>query len=152
MQEEIQREYGNNAIQTDFVASSVTHRGNSSANGGNGYKFSKSNSGKRPVTGASVVCEVFHLQGHCKDKCFCVHDYPSWHRIFGKPKPKPKHQVELAHAYNVLSENTTNQVSVSNPENESTGFISAQYQQLMCMIQSGFKELSANVSFSSTRS
>lgn len=55
-------------------------------------------------------------------------------------------------AYNVLSENTTDQVSLSKPENESTGFTSAQCQQLMSMIQSGFKELSANASFSFTGS
>lgn len=39
---------------------------------------------------SSVICEFCHMQGHIKDKCFCVVGYPSWHHLFGKPKPKPR--------------------------------------------------------------
>lgn len=30
------------------------------------------------------------MSGHLRANCFCIHGYPSWHRLFGKPKPKPK--------------------------------------------------------------
>lgn len=30
------------------------------------------------------------MTGHLKEKCYCIHGYPSWHKLFGKPKPKPK--------------------------------------------------------------
>lgn len=81
----------------------MTRGGNSSATRENGYKVNKPNSGKRNVTDASIVCEVCHLTVHSKDKCFYVHGYPSWHRLFGKPKPKPKNRnhTKSAQAYNV---------------------------------------------------
>lgn len=39
---------------------------------------------------SSVVCDYCHMSGHLRDKCYCIHGYPSWHKLFGKPKPKPK--------------------------------------------------------------
>lgn len=30
------------------------------------------------------------MTGHTKEKCYCIHGYPSWHKLFGKPKPKPR--------------------------------------------------------------
>lgn len=45
---------------------------------------------KKQTTDSSLVYEYYYMQGHFKDKCFCVVGYPSWNRLFGKPKPKPK--------------------------------------------------------------
>lgn len=49
----------------------------------------KSNSGRKLMDG-SIMCDYCHMSGHPKDKCYCVHEYPSWHKLFEKPKPKPK--------------------------------------------------------------
>lgn len=139
MQEENQREFGVTSVQTDSIALSVKNHESHSAAG----KMGKAITGKRNVTDATIVCEVCHLSGHNKDKCFCVHGYPSWHKLFGKPKPKPKIQSKSSHAYNVISDGSDS-VSTAKPTTESAGFTTAQYQQLMTMIQSGFKEMSAN--------
>ncbi|XP_074378112.1 uncharacterized protein LOC141719636 [Apium graveolens] len=39
---------------------------------------------------STVICDFCHMSGHLKDKCYCIHGYPSWHKLFGKPKLKPK--------------------------------------------------------------
>ncbi|KAL8113535.1 hypothetical protein AgCh_020748 [Apium graveolens] len=28
--------------------------------------------------------------GHTKDKCYCIHGFSPWHKLYGKPKPKPR--------------------------------------------------------------
>lgn len=28
------------------------------------------------------------MTGHTKDKCYCIHGFPSWNKLFGKPKPR----------------------------------------------------------------
>lgn len=52
-------------------------------------KSHKGNVQKR-VNDSNIICEFRHMTGNLKDKCYCIHGYPSWHRLFGKPKPKPK--------------------------------------------------------------
>lgn len=37
-----------------------------------------------------MVCDFCHMAKNLREKCYCIHGYPSWHRLFGKPKPKPK--------------------------------------------------------------
>lgn len=37
-----------------------------------------------------LICDFCHMTGHLKDKCYFIHGYPSWHKLFGKPKPKPR--------------------------------------------------------------
>ncbi|KAL8113534.1 hypothetical protein AgCh_020747 [Apium graveolens] len=36
----------------------------------------------------SVVMAI--KNGHTKDKCYCIHGFPPWHKLYGKPKPKPR--------------------------------------------------------------
>lgn len=56
-----------------------------------GSKLSTFKGNKTPSTSHTAgVCDYCHMTGHIKDKCFCLHGYPNWHRIFGKPKPKPR--------------------------------------------------------------
>ncbi|KAK1396586.1 hypothetical protein POM88_006449 [Heracleum sosnowskyi] len=152
MQEENQREFGNSSIITEYVALAV-QGGNTEFTGG--YKTSRQPGqqtvgfAKRSVSDASLICEVCHLTGHSKDKCFCVYGYPSWHRLFGKPKPKPKSQIRISHAHNVIADTPT---SESKSPAEAAGFTTAQCQQIMTMIHSGFKELSAANSSSASGS
>lgn len=40
---------------------------------------------------SSLICDYCHMSGHLRDKCYCIHGYPAWHRLFGKPKPNPKY-------------------------------------------------------------
>ncbi|XP_074327508.1 uncharacterized protein LOC141665422 [Apium graveolens] len=39
---------------------------------------------------ADELCDFCHNTGHHQDKCFFLHGYPDWHRLYGKPKPKMK--------------------------------------------------------------
>ena len=60
----------------------------------------------------ALFCDYFQLTGHTRDKCFCLHGYPDWHRLYGKPKPQPRiHKgnskpKQSAHAYNVSTKST----------------------------------------------
>ncbi|XP_074352226.1 uncharacterized protein LOC141691382 [Apium graveolens] len=45
---------------------------------------------KKNASDSPIICEFCQMHGHTKDKCFCVVGYPSWRRLFGKPKPKPR--------------------------------------------------------------
>lgn len=47
-------------------------------------------SAKNSTCASSLLCEFCHMTGHSKDKCFCIHGYPEWHKLYGKPKPKPQ--------------------------------------------------------------
>lgn len=52
-----------------------------------GYKPSPGN--RKSGNESQVVREVCHLTGDTKEKCYCIHGYPSWHKFFGKPIIKP---------------------------------------------------------------
>ncbi|XP_074372026.1 uncharacterized protein LOC141712832 [Apium graveolens] len=139
MQEENQRELGINTNVTESVALSVKTYDKSYDNQRGGLKSGRQSNVKKPEN--AEICDFCQMSGHSRDKCFCVHSYPPWHRLHGKPKPKPKHQVKASHAYNV---NTTPSESVTAVKAPDTArFTNAQCQQLMTMIQSSFKELSA---------
>ncbi|XP_074336773.1 uncharacterized protein LOC141673945 [Apium graveolens] len=79
---------------------------------------------KKSASDNSVICEFYQMSGHTKDKYFCVHGYPPWHRLHGKPKPRPKSQIRTSHAYNV-STNTFDVVQTPKVA-EATCFTSAQ--------------------------
>ncbi|XP_074323717.1 uncharacterized protein LOC141660627 [Apium graveolens] len=82
LQEENQREIQHSALSNDNLAMAVK----SNYSGKN--QQPKFNSHKK--VDSTVICDFCHISGHLKDKCYCIHDYPSWHKLFGKPKPKPK--------------------------------------------------------------
>lgn len=48
------------------------------------------NNFQRKGSDSGISYEFCHMPGHVKEKCYCIHGYPSWHKLFGKPKPKPK--------------------------------------------------------------
>lgn len=31
--------------------------------------------------------------GHTRERCFCLHGIPPWHRLHGRPKPKPMNNL-----------------------------------------------------------
>ncbi|WOH03984.1 hypothetical protein DCAR_0623389 [Daucus carota subsp. sativus] len=84
-------------------------------------RFNKKNQSQVEVIkkgGDAVVCDFCHMPGHLKDKCYCIHGYPSWHRLFGKPKPKPKNAGQR----NSVVENVvTEDVSTGSQLGNSTG-------------------------------
>ncbi|KAL8119577.1 hypothetical protein AgCh_016903 [Apium graveolens] len=49
----------------------------------------------------NVQCEYCHMPGHSKDKCYCLHGNPTWHKLYGKSKPKPQF-ANLAKANSVV--------------------------------------------------
>lgn len=138
MQEENQREISVNNSVTDVVALSVKNHDNQEGHTGHHTSKAGRQNNAKKSTDTFVIYEFCRMSSHTKDKCFCVHGYPPWHRLHGKPKPKPKNQIRTAHAYNV-STNSSDQVQ-ENKSTESAGFINTKYQQLMTMIQSVFKE------------
>lgn len=92
LQEENQRDvhnldgfnYGNVALNVrSNVQGKFTNKTASSAQNSGGFL-------KKQNVDSTLVCEYCHMSGHSKDKCFCVVGYPSWHRLYGKPKPKPR--------------------------------------------------------------
>ncbi|XP_074367025.1 uncharacterized protein LOC141707640 [Apium graveolens] len=81
---------------------------------------------KKNTADTPVYCEYCHMTGHVKDKCFCLHGYPVWHKMHGKPKPKPKHltsRTTIA-AQSQTQENASNGVSATECDVQNT----AQFQ------------------------
>ena len=147
LQEENQRDCSSGSVvSAENTALSVRNyeTGKSSMQGKSGKFQNKKSSNDN----SAVVCDFCQMTGHTKDKCFCLHGYPEWHRLYGKPKPKPKSQgssAKAAHAYNVSNTNHSDAISqdhVGSSSAEPSGFTTAQCQQLMSMIHTGFKELS----------
>lgn len=53
---------------------------------------------KTTIDSSTLLCDYCQLQGHTRDKCLCLHGYPDWHRLHGKPKAKPRHQTGKSHS------------------------------------------------------
>ncbi|XP_074339691.1 uncharacterized protein LOC141677589 [Apium graveolens] len=84
LQEENQRNIHNAvSVTNDNVAMSVKTQSNP-------FKPQARFQVNKKGSDATIICEFCHMSGHLKEKCYCIHGYPSWHRLFGKPKPKPK--------------------------------------------------------------
>lgn len=77
----------------------------------------KSQTNKKSSEKSSLICDFCHMSGHLKEKCYCIHGYPSWHRFFGKPKPKPKNVMPR----NSVVANVTQVPADSVSDNTSTG-------------------------------
>lgn len=54
------------------------------------YGSKPQNKGSKKSGDSSVICDYCHMSGHLKNKCYCIHGYPSWHKLYGKPKRKSK--------------------------------------------------------------
>lgn len=53
--------------------------------------------------GTDVVCAYCKFTGQFEDKCFALHDYPEWHRLYEKPKPKIRNQAIKKGAANFVN-------------------------------------------------
>ncbi|XP_074343620.1 uncharacterized protein LOC141682828 [Apium graveolens] len=103
---------------------------------------------RKSTTNGSLECDYCHNSGHNRDKCFCLHGYPEWHRLYGKPKPKPRklNSSSLRHVttnVRVSPASNTNDVPASHTlsnEASTTGFTDMQCQQLAKMIQESIKQ------------
>lgn len=89
-------------------------------------KSSVSGYSKKPLD-ASIICEFCYMSGHLKDKCYCIHGYPTWHMLYGKPKPKPKF---LTAKGSVVANVTTNHTP-SGTDTVSAGLHTSQSDSLM---------------------
>lgn len=92
LQEESQRDPMHLAVVTpNNVAMAV--KTTRPSNFGDNRKGAK-DSGKRSVD-STLNCDYCQQPGHLRDTCFCLHGYPAWHRLHGKPKPKPTWHLQV---------------------------------------------------------
>ncbi|XP_074347404.1 uncharacterized protein LOC141686256 [Apium graveolens] len=140
LQEESQRDFASisNTPVTENMAMNVKFNPNFRTKGIN-------NAGQRKTGDSAFTCDYCQMTGHSRDKCFCLHGYPEWHKMYGKPKPKPRKQnagnksVVVAHVS--LNEDKTD---TSHKEHNSNATLNAfsdtQCQQLAKMIQESIKQ------------
>lgn len=86
LQEESQREYtkGTQSPLSESVAMNVKYNNLSK------FKNSAAFNGQKRAIDNEIFCDYCNNTGHNRDKCFCLHGYPEWHKLHDKPKPKPK--------------------------------------------------------------
>lgn len=138
LQEESQREFSK-SIQSplsDSMAMNVKY--NNLSKFKNFSSTPNVSSSQKRITDNSSLCDYCNNVGHTRDKCFCPHGYPDWHRLYGKPKPKPKRltnqgsQVKsAAHVSSTSSASTGNvdiPLKVDSPGKDSMMFTDAQCQ------------------------
>ena len=134
LQDENQR---NNANVTSFGDITAMNARFNNVNSGNKNKFTGKRE-ERKVNDSSVMCDYCHLSGHGRDKCFALHGYPDWHRLYGQPKPKVKGKT----AMNVSTQATGNHETT--PKSSAPAIMptstdqltESQCQQLISMLQS----------------
>lgn len=140
IQEESQREFAKNSQSpiADSMAMNVKYT--------NLSKF-KSNTQQTGVGNAQrkVSSDTYHdycqNAGHTKDKCFCLHGYPEWHKLHGKPKPRPKKLNAVKSAAQVSVSNTIHADCTDSPiAKDGLMFTDAQCQQLSKMIQETIRQ------------
>lgn len=93
---------------------------------------------------SSVVCDYCHLSGHTREKCFALHGYPDWHRLYGQPKPKVKNKFAANAISQAKTTGTTStsecsqnqKLSSSDVQNVTDNLTESQCQQLISMLQS----------------
>ncbi|XP_074352187.1 uncharacterized protein LOC141691361 [Apium graveolens] len=140
LQEESQRDFASisNTPVTENIAMNVKFNPNFRTKGIN-------NASQRKTGDSAFTCDYCQMTGHSRDKCFCLHGYPEWHKMYGKPKPKPRKQnagnKSVAVAHVSLNEGKTD---TSHKEHNSNATLNAfsdtQCQQLAKMIQESIKQ------------
>lgn len=86
LQEEQQRDRSSYILPLENIAMAVKHYDS-------GNRNSTPNT-KSAVDFSSLYYDFCHSFGHNREKCFCIHGYPDWNKLFGKPKPKPQSQQQ----------------------------------------------------------
>lgn len=102
---------------------------------------------KKTAESSNLFCDYCQPNRDTREKCFCLHGYLDWHKLQGKPKPKPPNSL--------LSDNITYEsvpaftaLKTSPTISGSSEFSEAQCKQIMQFIQAGFKDLIIIPSFS----
>lgn len=54
-------------------------------NVGTCYQAGKINKRSSQDNKDQLLCDFCHMTGHAKDKCYCIHGFPSWHKLYGIP-------------------------------------------------------------------
>ncbi|XP_074368430.1 uncharacterized protein LOC141708615 [Apium graveolens] len=126
-QEENQRDYSSNVIVVpeNIAMNAKMH---------NSFKAKQ----VKKFTDSSVMCDYCKMQGHMKDKCFTLHGYPDWHRLYGQPKPKVKSAQRKFNANAVTTTDVEQSeiFAITGTNKESTSmFTESQYQQLLNLLQ-----------------
>lgn len=98
--------------------------------------FKKGFSGDKSGDASTENCDYCHNPGHTQDKCFFLHGYPDWHRLYGKPKPK----LRTKKAAQVTVKTTDTEIKGSG--NSKDVFSEAQCEQIAKMIQNSMKSIS----------
>lgn len=87
----------------------------------------------------NLLCEFCQNTGHLKNKCFYLHGYPEWHKLYGKPKPKLKKAMnpsfKAAAQISVKGPSSDNHNPTENSKDNSFTLSEAQYQQIVRMFQ-----------------
>lgn len=111
-------------------------------NSGNKSKITSTRKYERKVNDAYLICDYYKLTGHVKDKCFALHGYPDWHRLYGQPKPKIRTSATKKDIAHVTHQNNSTDASSSIDNNsvvDSFLMTKAQCHQLIQMLQSKLK-------------
>lgn len=87
LQEEVQQDCTISRPNAENTAMNVRFHGNKTKP----YGVNSTPSQKENISFdvSHVQCDYCNATGHTRDKCLCLNGYPEWHRLFGKPKPKP---------------------------------------------------------------
>ena len=103
----------------------------------------------------NLHCDFCHLTGHTRHKCFCVHGYPAWHKLFGKPKPKPRFPTFAKPRFAAQISSVDSQVEHSAPSNvpglhisDNMSLSTGQCQQLIQLLQKTMSSTAASSSSS----
>ncbi|XP_074370155.1 uncharacterized protein LOC141711536 [Apium graveolens] len=131
LQEESQR--ASPIVSTvDSVAMNVKYAGKSKQFG----QFSV----KKSSESVAEHCDYYHNPGHNQEKCFFLHGYPDWHRLYGKPKPKLRPKKASQVTSQVTSQSAvTDGTDISGAESHNSPFPDAQCEQIAKMIQHSMK-------------
>lgn len=105
------------------------------------------NTTRKSLNDSSIYCDYCQNTGHTRDKCFCLHGYPEWHKLHGKLKPKPKRLGTIkaaaevsTQAHNSASSSKSDKTSAYGNVKETSLFSEAQCLQLSKMIQESLKQ------------
>ncbi|XP_074375165.1 uncharacterized protein LOC141716901 [Apium graveolens] len=97
---------------------------------------------KRNTVDPNLVCEFCQNTRHLKDKCFYLHGYPEWQKLYGKPKPKLKkftnsgfRSAAQVSVKAITGDNMKDQLMTAESSKDNFNLSEAQCQQIVRMLQ-----------------
>lgn len=102
-----------------------------------------------------MFCDYCNSSGHIKEKCFCLHGYLDWHKLYGKWKPRKNAQSTASCTLKTAAQISTSvsdcHCDTSTKTTVPMPFTDAQCQQLSKMIHDSIRQ-TANWNLSSSGS